>query len=127
MIPRRLKQGTEIREALRQGEASLRVAVTNQGVGVALERMPELFTKFRRIQDPQLRSRKGTGVGLYLVKRIVELHGGRVGVEGAYGKCIRFWFEVPQGVSAEQPEATGGQQATGTPPSAPTGQPTSRT
>ena len=94
------ERGTEILVALRQGEASLRVGVTNQGVGVAPERIPELFTKFRRIQDPQLRSRKGTGVGLYLVKRIVELHGGQVGVEGVYGKWLRIWFEVPQVAAA---------------------------
>jgi signal transduction histidine kinase len=51
-------------------------------------------------------------VGLYLVKRIVELHGGRVGVEGEYGKCIRFWFEIPDGEpQAMPPEAAGRGQS----------------
>jgi signal transduction histidine kinase len=94
------EKGSEILVAVAATPAALRVAVTNRGVGVAPERLPELFAKFHRIQDPQLRSRKGTGVGLYLVKRIVELHGGQVGVEGAYGQWIRFWFEIPQAAAS---------------------------
>jgi signal transduction histidine kinase len=103
------ENGTEILVAVRQVALSLRVEVTNQGVGVPPERIPELFMKFRRIQDPQLKSRKGTGVGLYLVKRIVELHGGSVGVEGEYGQWIRFWFEIPQ--AAASAAASGGKPA----------------
>jgi len=89
--------GTEIRVTVRKVEGAVRVEVRNEGVGVPSERFPELFTKFHRIHDPRLSSRKGTGVGLYLVKHFVELHGGRVGVDGEYGKWIRFWFEVPDG------------------------------
>ena len=103
------ENGTEILVAVRRVALSLLVEVTNQGVGVPPERIPELFTKFRRIQDPQLKSRKGTGVGLYLVKRIIELHGGQVGVEGEYGKWIRFWFEIPQ--AAAPAAALGGKPA----------------
>ena len=99
------EKGTEILVAVRQVALGLRVEVTNQGVSVPPERMPELFTKFRRIQDPKLRSRKGTGVGLYLVKRIVELHGGSVSVEGEYGQWIRFWLEIPRD---HLPEAAAG-------------------
>ena len=71
-----------------------RVEVRNQGVGVPRERFADLFKKFYRIQDPNLKSRKGTGVGLYLVKKIIDLHGGKVGVDGEYGKWIEFWFEI---------------------------------
>lgn len=94
------EKGTEVLVAVSTTPGALRVAVTNRGVGVAPERMPELFAKFHRIQDPQLRSRKGTGVGLYLVRRIVELHGGQVGVQGAYGEWIRFWFQLPQAAAS---------------------------
>jgi signal transduction histidine kinase len=89
------EEGTDVLVSLRPIGASLRVEVTNHGIGIPAERYPELFEKFHRLQDPRLRSRKGTGVGLYLVRRIVELHGGTVGIEGEYGHWIRFWFELP--------------------------------
>jgi two-component system, NtrC family, sensor kinase len=89
------QEGTEIQVTCRMTNGSLYVEVTNQGVGVPRDRFNELFTKFRRIHDAKLSSLKGTGVGLYLVKKIVELHGGRVGVDGEYEKWIRFWFEIP--------------------------------
>jgi signal transduction histidine kinase len=121
------EEGTEILVAVHAPPGAIRVAVTNRGVGVALERMPELFTKFRRIQDPQLRSRKGTGVGLYLVKRIIELHGGQVGVEGEYGKWIRFWSEVPRaGAASAAPEPSTAQEAPGTPQHQPAADPPPR-
>lgn len=91
------EEGTEVVVALRPLADRLRVEVTNRGVGIPAERMGELFGKFHRLQDPQLRSRKGTGVGLYLVKRVVDLHGGKVGAEGEYGSWVRFWVEVPHG------------------------------
>jgi signal transduction histidine kinase len=94
------EEGTEVLVTARRTGDMVRLEVTNQGVGVPQDRMPELFTKFKRIQDPQLSSRKGTGVGLYLVRRIVELHGGCVGAEGEYGRWIRFWFEIPAGREA---------------------------
>lgn len=89
------EEGTDVQVSLRQAGAGLRVEVTNQGIGVPAGRYPELFEKFHRLQDPRLRSRKGTGVGLYLVRRIVELHGGTFGIEGEYGQWVRFWFELP--------------------------------
>ncbi|HWT79985.1 MAG TPA: ATP-binding protein [Candidatus Methylomirabilis sp.] len=90
-------QGTEIRVCTQNLPGGVRVTVDNRGMGVPRERFPELFAKFCRIHDPRLKLRKGTGVGLYLVKKIVDLHGGRVGVEGEYGEWIRFWFEIPDG------------------------------
>lgn len=89
------REGTQIRVSTRKTSKSLRVEVTNQGVGVPRERFPQLFSKFFRVKDPKLESRKGTGVGLYLVKKIIELHGGQVGVDGEYERWIKFYFEIP--------------------------------
>jgi len=88
---------TEICVTVNRIPQGIHVEVRNQGVGVPSERFGELFQKFRRIQDAKLISRKGTGVGLYLVKKIIDLHGGRVGVEGEYEAWIAFWFEIPDG------------------------------
>jgi hypothetical protein len=71
------------------------VGMLYEGVGVAPESTPNLFQKFYRVHDPATTTTKGTGVGLYLVRRFVELHGGRVGVDGVYGSWVTFWFEIP--------------------------------
>ena len=89
------KEGTVVRVALRRAHGRLRVEVRNEGVGVSPENVPKLFTKFYRVHDPATTTTKGTGVGLYLVRRFVELHGGAVGVEGQYGSWAAFWFEIP--------------------------------
>ena len=91
------REGTEVLVSVRRDGVRLRVEVRNAGVGVAPDKIPSLFQKFYRIHDPALMAAKGTGVGLYLVRRFVELHGGRVGVEGEYGKWITFWFEISAG------------------------------
>lgn len=71
-----------------------RVEVRDQGIGIDPEQFDRLFKVFSRLQA---RSRfEGTGVGLALCRKIVEHHGGRIGVESAgedQGSC--FWFEIP--------------------------------
>jgi len=89
------REGTTIRIAVRRAGGRLRVEVRNKGVGVSPENIPRLFGKFYRVHDPATTTTKGTGVGLYLVRRFVGLHGGSVGVEGEYGSWISFWFEIP--------------------------------
>ncbi len=89
------REGTPVQVTVHRAPDGLHVAVQNEGVGVPREQFAQLFQKFHRVRDAATRSIKGTGVGLYLVRRLVELHGGRVGVDGDYGAWIRFWFEVP--------------------------------
>jgi signal transduction histidine kinase len=91
------QRGTEIQVRAAQNGRGLRVSVWNGGLGVPPDRITDLFGKFSRIPDPKLKLKKGTGVGLYLVKKIIDLHGGAVGVEGEYEKWIEFWFEIPAG------------------------------
>ncbi|MCU0726260.1 MAG: cache domain-containing protein [Planctomycetes bacterium] len=91
------REGSTVRITLRRGAAGPRVEVRNEGVGVCADKLGLLFEKFYRVHDPATRTTKGTGIGLYLVRRFVELQGGTVGVEGEYGSWIRFWFELPAG------------------------------
>lgn len=71
------------------------IRVKNEGTGVPEERYPDLFKKFSRVKDPKLNKEKGTGLGLYFVKKIVELHKGTVGVNGEYQKWIEFTLTLP--------------------------------
>ena len=90
-------RSSTVRISTRQAGNGIRVEVYNEGIGVAPDKIGKLFQKFYRVHDPETKLTKGTGVGLYLVRRFVELHGGGVGVESEYGAWIRFWFQIPSG------------------------------
>jgi PAS domain S-box-containing protein len=67
--------------------------VRDNGIGIAREHHEQIFGLFNKL-DPNV---EGTGVGLALVKRIVEFHGGRIWVESEAGKGATFWFTLPGG------------------------------
>ncbi|HNZ03702.1 MAG TPA: GAF domain-containing sensor histidine kinase [Myxococcota bacterium] len=75
--------------------ARMKVSVRNDGPGFSQAARRSLFKKFSRLKDPELMKRKGTGVGLYTVWRIVNLHKGRVDAESEQGSWARFSFEIP--------------------------------
>lgn len=76
-------------------ENQLRIAVVDNGLGISPEDLPKLFSEFFRADNPVNRERKGTGLGLVLVKRIIEAHGGRIGVTSQPGKGSTFHFTLP--------------------------------
>jgi signal transduction histidine kinase len=73
----------------------VRVEVKDQGVGIRSEDLGRLFKKFQRIQDPATRRTSGTGLGLYIVKGLVEMQGGTVEARSEYGKGSTFAFTIP--------------------------------
>lgn len=72
------------------------VSVWNEGPGFAAEERSRLFRKFSRLQSPELKARKGTGVGLYTAWRIAHLHGGRMDAHSKQGSWAEFTLEIPQ-------------------------------
>jgi signal transduction histidine kinase len=75
------------------GEVSVSVADT--GIGISPENMDLIFEEFRQASEVDGRSHEGTGLGLTLTKRLVELHGGCVSVESERGKGSAFTFTLP--------------------------------
>ncbi|MGI8610324.1 MAG: ATP-binding protein [Candidatus Dormibacteria bacterium] len=73
----------------------LRIAVRDQGIGIKESDMARLFKKFQRIADPSTRKVPGTGLGLYIVKGLIELQGGRIDVTSEYGMGSTFAFTMP--------------------------------
>ena len=74
---------------------SVLVTVSDTGLGIPPDAIENIFSKFYRIESYK-RVAKGTGLGLNLVKHIVEtVHGGHVGVDSEVGMGSRFWFSIP--------------------------------
>ncbi|MDD2422179.1 MAG: response regulator [Heliobacteriaceae bacterium] len=71
------------------------VSVSDKGVGIAAEDLPNVFEKFRQIGDTLTEKPQGTGLGLSICKQIVEQHGGRIWVESEFAKGSTFSFTVP--------------------------------
>ena len=70
------------------------VSVTNSGQGIPSMELPHLFERFYRVEKSRDAALGGAGIGLAIVKRLVELGGGQVGAESATGRT-RFWFSLP--------------------------------
>ncbi len=77
-------------------DGGIEVAVTDTGVGIAPEDQAAIFEEFRQVGSDYVRKREGTGLGLALTRRFVELHGGQVRVESELGKGSTFTFTLPE-------------------------------
>ncbi len=86
--------GTVSVQAKKSG-ALLSVSVTDTGAGIAPEDHAAAFEEFKQVGNDQARKAEGTGLGLPLTKRIIELHGGEIRLESALGKGSTFSFTIP--------------------------------
>ena len=77
----------------RDGER-IRFTVADTGRGIRTEDLDQLFQPFRRMDDPD-QATEGAGLGLVISRRLVELLGGELRVESAFGRGSRFWFALP--------------------------------
>ena len=73
----------------------VQIAVNDTGIGIKSEDMDKIFDAFRQLDSSYARRYEGTGLGLTLTKRLVELHGGRIWVSSEYGKGSTFTFTLP--------------------------------
>jgi len=90
------REGGVIRLRTKNQGTIWRMEVWNDGPGVPREKMDRLFQKFSRIQQSQKGVAKGTGLGLFISRTIVELHGGKIWAEGVEGEWIHFVIELPK-------------------------------
>jgi len=79
-----------------RSDALVRVAVRDTGIGIDERDRERIFQEFQQASRDPERSREGTGLGLTLTQRFVELHGGRIWVESELGKGSTFTFTLPQ-------------------------------
>ncbi len=84
-------------------DGEVQVSVRDTGIGIGLEDQAKVFEEFRQLGKPSDRPREGTGLGLALAKRFVELHGGRIWFESELAKGTTFTFALPARAIAARP------------------------
>ncbi|UCC67687.1 MAG: PAS domain-containing protein [Armatimonadota bacterium] len=94
--------GGTITVRVQEADGKMAVSVTDEGIGIPEEHIGRLFTRFHRVDSRDSRKQYGTGIGLYLVKHLVEAHHGEVSVESKLGKGSTFTFVLPTDLSREQ-------------------------
>lgn len=92
--------GSEIEVSCQQlGQKQMKFCVADQGPGIKDEFRTRIFNKFEQAQISDSRIKGGSGLGLAFSKRIIDQHGGNIGVESKEGKGSTFWFTLPQAAS----------------------------
>jgi signal transduction histidine kinase len=85
----------EVRVEAKVSDGVFTVSVADTGPGIAAADQPRIFEEFQQVDSSSTRKKGGTGLGLSIAKRIMEMHGGRIGVESSPGVGSTFWFTVP--------------------------------
>jgi signal transduction histidine kinase len=76
-------------------DGAVEIAVSDTGIGIAPEDQEAIFEEFRQVGSDYARKREGTGLGLTLTKKFIEMHGGRIWVKSEVGKGSTFTFTLP--------------------------------
>jgi signal transduction histidine kinase len=84
-----------VRIAADAAGGNLHVSVEDTGIGIRPEHQGMLFEAFRQVDSSAKRVYEGTGLGLYLCRKLLELMGGEIRVESEFGKGARFIYRVP--------------------------------
>ncbi|MGC1243683.1 MAG: ATP-binding protein [Chryseosolibacter sp.] len=90
---------------VKQIDDHIQLSVADTGIGISAEDMSRIFQRFYRVHNSEGRSQEGTGIGLAMVKELINLHRGQITVESTLGKGTNFTVEIP----ASQTDAKAGQ------------------
>ncbi len=104
LLSNAVKYGFPVGEILvtaQQRPDTFYLSVKNEGPGFPEEEKKNLFRKFSRLNLPHLKKEEGTGLGLYTVWRVVQLHGGTIRAESKPGRWAEFIIEIPQGLPTD--------------------------
>jgi PAS domain S-box-containing protein len=87
--------GGRITIALQREGSSIKTSIRDSGIGIPPEKRSKIFERFYRIEWGLSSMQKGTGLGLYIAKNLIEMHGGQIGVNSEVGKGSEFYFILP--------------------------------
>ena len=85
----------EVAIRVTNSNGEFRFSVSDTGPGIADDHRERIFEEFQQVDDSSTRSKGGTGLGLAISRRIVQMHGGEIGVDSVVGRGSTFWFRVP--------------------------------
>jgi signal transduction histidine kinase len=88
-------EGGRIRVTATPADGAIEISVSDTGIGIAPEDQAAIFEEFRQVGRDDARKQEGTGLGLTLAKKFVELHGGRIWVQSQVGQGSTFTFTLP--------------------------------
>jgi signal transduction histidine kinase len=91
------------------------VQVADTGPGIPSEDLPHLFQKFYRVDNSMTRTIGGTGLGLFICRKIIELYNGRIWIESQLGKGSTFFINLPRLSSAQALEMQQKQASSASP------------
>jgi len=93
--PEQGKISVNLEKISQDGKPMVKVSVKDNGPGIPIEMQAKIFDKFQQLDNPVQPKEKGSGLGLALVREIIEHHQGEVGVESEPGKGATFYFVLP--------------------------------
>jgi signal transduction histidine kinase len=89
-------EGGKVVVEAQKTEGFAKISVSDNGVGISEEDKKHLFEKFYRVESEKTTSVKGSGLGLFIAKQLVEKMGGKIGVESTIGQGTVFFFSLPR-------------------------------
>lgn len=88
--------GGEVRISTTEQDGGILISITDQGLGIPKDQLPKMFGQFHRVESSSHTGIKGTGLGLWLTKHMVEGHHGRIWVESEFGHGSNFLLWLPR-------------------------------
>ena len=85
----------DVSGTVKDGIAQVQVRVEDTGIGIPKDKLASVFDKFAQVDGSSTRRHEGTGLGLAIASRLVDLMGGKMGVDSELGHGSTFWFTVP--------------------------------
>jgi two-component system phosphate regulon sensor histidine kinase PhoR len=89
-------EGGKIVVEVKKEGSFAKILVSDNGVGISEEDQKHLFEKFHRVENEETKAVKGSGLGLFIAKQLVEKMGGRIGVTSTVGQGTTFYFTLPR-------------------------------
>ena len=95
-------------EGANTGKNIATITLTDTGEGIPPEKLKDIWERYYKVDKEHKRAQMGSGLGLSIVKNILDMHGGTYGVTSTLGQGSTFWFELP--IARQTPEGLPGPQ-----------------
>lgn len=95
------KEQGKIEIYIRESNKMLEIEISDDGIGIPKNKLNSIFERFKQVENNTIRSGEGSGIGLYLVKSLVDMHGGYIDVESELGFGTTFKISIPAEVEEE--------------------------